>query len=301
MILVTGATGQLGQRVVARLSARLPDAGAGRLAVSVRDPSRATDLAARGIEVRHGDFEAPETLASAFAGVERLVLVSTDGPRAARLARHRNAIDAARAAGVARLYYTSFLDADAASPGEFAQVHAATEAMLAASGLDCTMLRNGLYADLLPMVFAGSSATGVLRLPAGDGRVSYVSRSELAEAIAAAVLAPRLGKRLYELTGQTACDYRELAAKVGAATGRRLRYEPQSEDAYAAGLEARGLPAWLARALANMHTAAAGGRFARTTHDFAALVGHPPKSIDCLVAEFFRTARTVHAQQETTP
>jgi len=288
MILVTGATGQLGQRIVQRLSARLPDAGAGRLAVSVRDPARASDLAARGIEVRHGDFDAPATLPAAFAGVERLVLVSADGPRDVRLAQHRNAVGAAKAAGVRQLYYTSFLDADEASPSEFAQVHAATEAMIVASGIGCTFLRNGLYADLLPMNFAGALRDGVLRLPAGDGRVSYLSRNELAEAIAAAVLAPRLAKQIFELTGQTAHDYRELAAKVGAATGRALHYEAASEDAYRAGLETQGLPAWLQRALANMYAAAAEQRFARTTHDFAVLVGHPPKSIDCLVAEFFR-------------
>ena len=288
MILVTGATGQLGQRIVKRLSAGLPAAGAGRLAVSVRDCTRAGDLAARGIEVRQADFDEPETLSAAFAGVERLVLISTDGPKAARIAQHGNAIRAAKAAGVTHIYYTSFVDADENSPSEFAQVHAATESALAASGVAFTLLRNGLYADFLPMNFARALHTGVLQLPAGGGRVSYLSRDDLAEAIAAAVLAPRLEKNIYELTGPTAHDYWDIAAKVGRTIGKALRYEPVSEDASAATLESYGLPAWLARALANMYSAAAADRFARTTNDFAALVGHPPKSIDCLVAEFFR-------------
>jgi len=290
MILVTGATGQLGQRIVKRLSAGLPEAGAGRLAVSVRDESRAGDLAARGIDVRQGDFDRPETLGKAFAGVERLVLISTDGPKDVRIAQHRNAIAAAKAAGVTHIYYTSFFDADAGSPSEFARVHAATEAALAESGVTFTLLRNGMYADFLPMNFAGALQTGVLQLPAGEGRVSYLSRNDLAEAIAAAVLAPRLEKSTYELTGQTTHDYAEIAAKVGRAVGTTPRYEAVAEDAYAAGLESHGVPAWFARALANMYSAVAEGRFARTTNDFAALVGHPPKSIDCLVAEFFRAA-----------
>ncbi|MDT3672445.1 MAG: SDR family oxidoreductase [Aromatoleum sp.] len=290
MILVTGATGQLGQRIVRRLFAGLSETGAGRLAASVRDVSRAAELAARGIDVRRADFDDRETLMMAFSGVERLVLISTDGPKDIRIAQHRNAIEAAKAAGVGHIYYTSFLDADADSPSEFAQVHAATEATLAGSGLDFTLLRNGLYADFLPMNFAAALESGVLQLPAGEGKVSYVSRNDLAEAIAAAVLAPRLEKKVYELTGQSAHDYRELAAKVGRAAGKTLRYEPVSEDEYVASLEAAGLPAKFARALGNMYSAAAENRFARTTTDFAALVGHPPRSIDCLVAEFFRAA-----------
>ena len=288
MILITGATGQLGQRVVQHLAARLPRAGAGQLAVSVRDAARAQNLAARGIDVRQGNFDEPEALQIAFAGAERLVLISTDSPKAMRIVQHRNAIEAARAAGVKHIFYTSFLDADAHSPSEFAQVHAATEADLAASGLAYTLLRNGMYADFLPMTFAGALETGVLNLPAGQGKVSYLSRNELAQAIAAAAVAPRLEKQVYELTGQTAHDYREIVAKVGAATGKTLRYEAVSEDAYVQALEGFGVPAWLARALANMYSAAAENRFARSTNDFAALVGHPPKSIDCLVAEFFR-------------
>lgn len=290
MILVTGATGQLGQRIVRRLFAGLSDTGADRLAASARDVSRASEIAARGIDVRQADFDDRATLMSAFSGIERLVLISTDGPKDVRIAQHRNAIEAARAAGVGHIYYTSFLDADADSPSEFAQVHATTEALLADSGLDFTLLRNGLYADFLPMNFAGALESGVLHLPAGEGRVSYVSRNDLAEAIAAAVLAPRLEKKVYELTGQSAHDYWEIAAKVGRAAGMTLRYEPVTEDEYVASLEAAGLPAKFARALGNMYSAAAENRFARTTNDFAALVGHPPRSIDCLVAEFFRAA-----------
>lgn len=285
MILVTGANGHLGRHIVEHLAARL--GGTDGIAVSVRDTAKAADLAGRGISVRHGDFDQPATLPQAFAGVDKLVLVSTDGPREVRIGQHRAAIAAAKAAGVAHILYTSFVDTTADSPAEFAAVHRATEADLAASGLKVTLLRNTLYADLLPMTVGAGLETGAFQLPAGAGRTSFVSRDELAQAIAAAAAAPALAKQVYELTGQTVHDFHEVAAAVAKVTGKAVRYEPVSEDAYAEALAGYGLPAWLARALANMYSAVAAGRFERVSNDFAALVGHPPRPLACLVQELF--------------
>jgi NAD(P)H dehydrogenase (quinone) len=284
MILVTGATGQLGRRIVEQLVARRGTAG---VAASVRDPARAGELAERGIDVRHGNFDQPETLAAAFKGVDKLILVSTDGPGVVRIAQHQNAIDAARVAGVKHLIYTSFIDVAADSPAEFAAVHRASEAALAASGLKFTALRNPLYADFLPMSVAAALSTGVFQLPAGSGHASFVSRAELAEAIAAAALAPALARTVYELTGQATHDYQEVAAAVTRATGKAVRYQPISEDAYAQALESHGSPVWSARALANMYSAVAAGKFDRVSNDFALLVGHPPRPLACLAQELF--------------
>ncbi|HZX33677.1 MAG TPA: SDR family oxidoreductase [Rhodocyclaceae bacterium] len=285
MILVTGANGQLGRRIVEHLVARL--GGAEGIAVSVRDTAKAADLAERGISVRQGDFDRPESLAQAFAGADKLVLVSTDGPKDVRIQQHRNAIAAAKAAGVAQILYTSFVDTRADSPAEFAAVHRATEADLEASGLQSTLLRNTLYADLLPVAVGPALASGVFHLPAGSGRTSFVSRDELAQAIAAAAAAPSLAKNVYELTGQTAHDFHEVAAAVAKAAGKPIRYEPVSEDAYAEALASYGLPAWLARAVSNMYSAVAAGNFDAVSNDFAALVGHPPRPLACLVQEMF--------------
>lgn len=285
MLLVTGATGQLGRRIVDQLLAR--HGGATGIAISVRDPGRAADLGQRGIEIRHGDFDQPATLVSAFAGVDKLILVSTDGPSDLRIRRHRNAIDAARAAGVRHILYTSFIDVAADSPAEFAAVHRTTEAELAASGVQFTALRNPLYADLLPMNVAAAFINGVFELPAGSGRASFVSRSELAEATAAAALAPALARSVYELTGQATHDYHELAAAVARATGKPVRYQPVSTDAYAQALVAQGLPPWFADALASMYAAVAAGKFDRISNDFALLVGHPPRPLACLTQELF--------------
>ena len=274
MILVTGANGQLGRRIVQHLIARAPALLGGQLAVSVRDPARADDLARRGVHVRQGDFSQPESLARAFAGAERLVMVSTDGPRALRIAQHRNAIQAAREAGVRHILYTSFMDADAAAPTELAVVHKDTEAALADSGVAHTIVRNTLYADDLCLQVAPDMQQDVLRLPAGDGAVSLVSRNELAQAIAAAALAPRLDKRVYTLTGQASARYAEAVQDVPV-------------DDYIRDLIDHGLPAWFAAALGDMFRCVGEGRFAATTCDFAALVGHPPKSLDCLIHEFY--------------
>ena len=129
--------------------------------------------------------------------------------------------------------------------------------------------------------------SNLFRLPAGAGRVSLVSRDELAQAIAAATLAPRLDKRVYELTGQAAFPYADIAARIARVSGRPLSYEDVSVDAYAGSLVARGVPAWHADAQAGLFASVAAGLLAAVSHDFAALVGHPPKSLDCLIHEYF--------------
>ena len=286
MILVTGATGQLGQRITDHLIAKV---GASHVAVSVRDPNKAEAqaLLKRGVSVRQGNFDDPAGLAQAFAGIDKLVIVSTDGPKDVRIGQHRNAINAAKVAGVKHILYTSFVDVAADSPAEFAAVHRATEADLVISGLKVTLLRNTLYADFLPMTLGDALNSGVFYLPAGQGKTSFVSRDELAQAIAAAAAAPQLAKDVYELTGPTTHSYEEVAAAVARVTGKPVRYQPVAEGDYAKTLEGFGLPAWFAAALANMYVAVAVGKFDRVSNDFALLLGHPPKSLDCLVAGMF--------------
>lgn len=288
MILVTGANGHLGRGIVRHLLPRLGPTSAGKLTVSVRDPAKSEDLARRSVTVRRGDFDNPAGLVATFLGVDRLVLISTDGPKDVRIEQHRNAIDAAREAGVGHVYYTSFIDAASDSPSEFAQVHAATEADLAASGLSHTILRNTLYADFLPMTVGAGLETGVFHLPAGTGRATFLSRDELAEAISAAVMAPSLGKSVYELTGAAAHDYASVAGVISRVTGKTIRYEPIAEEVYANVLTGYGVPAWMSRALGSMYSAVAQGRFAKVTQDFILLTGHAPASLDIQVAAQFK-------------
>jgi len=287
MILVTGANGHLGRAIIDHLAARLEPGTPTLLAVSVRDPAKAEALARRGVEVRHGDFDRPETLAAAFAGVKRLVLVSTDGPKEQRIAQHRNAISAAKAAGVKRIVYTSFLDVNVDSPAEFAAVHRASEAELRTSGTELAILRNPLYADYLPMTVGGALESGVFYLSAGGGRASFLSRDELAEAAAAAAIKDRLDKNIYELTGPAVHTYHDVAAAVSRFTGKPIRYQAVPEDAYAEALAGYGVAPWMARALANMYSAVAAGHFDRISDDYARLVGHAPRTLDQQIEHFF--------------
>lgn len=287
MILVTGANGQLGRRVIEHIATKLGTLQPNELAVSVRDTAKAQDLAQRGVTVRQGDFDQPEALVETFAGVDRLVLISTDGPRDARIRQHRDAINAAKVANVKHIVYTSFLDVAADSPAEFAAVHRATEADLRASGLKLTILRNTLYADFLPMTVGTAIESGVFYLNAGLGKTTFLSRDDLGEATAAAALAEVGAKEIYELTGDTAHSYADVASVVSNATGKPIRYQAVAEADYAKALARYGVPEWMAIALANMYTAVAQNRFAIVTGDFAKLTGHAPRTLEQNIATLF--------------
>ena len=273
MILVIGTDVQpdpLAQRIVQHLIARAP---ARPLAVSRSAPGGTDDLANRGVAVREFDYGRPASLHEAFRGIECIVLAPLPGALPERLLRQRQIFRAAAAAGVARVIQVSPLHAD--TPAGLASARREREAALADSGVVHVLLRTvPAIDDLLPLIEA-ALADGVLRLSAGDGALSLVSRDELARAIAAAALAPRLGKREHLLTGQSALTWEQIAARIARVGGRPLRYEAEA---------AADIPAGLFAAMAT-------GRLAAITTDFAALVGHPPKSLDCLIHEHFAPRR----------
>ena len=180
MIVITGATGKLGSRIVDELLQRTP---AEEFAVSVRDPAKAQSLAERGVRVRHGDFSDPTTLISAFEGATKLLMVSSNAAAHGGdpLAQHCAAIDAARTVGVPRIVYTSHMGASASSAFPPMRTHAATEEMLRESGTAWTGLRNGFYADTVPMLVGDALSTGVLAAPQ-DGKVAWTAHADLAAA-----------------------------------------------------------------------------------------------------------------------
>lgn len=280
-ILVTGATGQLGRLVVDALARRSPSAS---LAVSVRIPDKASDLAARGIDVRQGDFDAPESLVRSFAGVDTVLIVSGDAPVDVRIRQHRGAIDAAKAAGVGRVVYTSFVDPRADSPFPFAAIHADTEDYLRGSGLPFTILRNGVYADNLAGFIGRAIGSGKLAAPAGEGRVAFISRADLAEAAAGVLLGAGHAGRTYELTGPAAIDFREVAAAVSRRTGKPIVYEPISTDAFEQGLARAGLPDFMVEALSGLFQAVAANAYAGVSADAAGLAARPLEDIDGFLA-----------------
>ncbi|WP_189994321.1 SDR family oxidoreductase [Thalassobaculum fulvum] len=280
-ILVTGANGQLGRLVVDSLRRRAP---AAPLAVSVRDPGRAGDLADAGIDVRHGDFDTADTLARAFADIDTLLIVSGDAPVEARIRQHRTAVDAARAAGVGRVVYTSFVDPRPDSPFPFAAIHADTEVYLKASGLAYTLLRNGVYADNLLGFVGRALESGTLAAPAGDGKVAFISRADLAEATANVLLGDGHVGRTYELTGPAAIGFQDVADAVSRHTGREIAYRSIPTAAFEDGLTQAGLPPFMVTALGGMFRSVATGDYRTVTTDAAGLLGREPESLDAVLA-----------------
>jgi uncharacterized protein YbjT (DUF2867 family) len=276
MIVVTGATGQLGSAVVERLLTRQP---ATEIGVSVRDPDKAGALAERGVRVRRGDYEDAASLAHAFEGAAQVLLVSAAATGEAALRLHRTAIGAARAAGVRRIVYTSHMGANPASPFAPMPDHAATEALLKDSGLAFTALRNGFYASSGRMLLGQALETGELAAPA-DGPVSWTAHDDLAEA-AAIVLTDegRFEGPTPPLTGAAAFDLAGLAAEI---TDRPITRTVVSDAQYR---EQLGVPGPVADMLLGMFAASRAGEFAAVDPTLGELLGRPPLTVHDVLAK----------------
>jgi len=280
MIAITGATGQLGRLVIDALLASVP---ASQIVAAVRNPAKAADLAAKGVAVREADYSKPATLANAFAGVDKLLLISSSevGQRAAQ---HAAVIDAAKAAGVKLIAYTSLLHADS-SPLALAAEHVATEAALKASGLPHVLLRNGWYVENYLLALPSALEHGALLGAAGDGRISAASRADYAAA-AVAVLTSSSDQtgRVHELAGDASYSLAELAAEIAAQAGKPVVYKNLPEAAYKDVLISVGLPEGFAALLADSDAGAAKGALFDGGMGISALTGKPTVTLKAAVA-----------------
>lgn len=278
MIIVTGATGKLGSRIVEELLGDLP---ADRIGVSVRDPGKADALAQRGVRVRRGDFAAPDSLASAFEGATQVLIVSSNARASGgdATAQHRIAIDAACAAGARRIVYTSHMGAGASSAFPPMHDHAATEAMLGGAGVAWTALRNGFYAGAVPMMVGDAASSGVLAAPQ-DGKVSWTTHGDLAAA-AAAVLADegRFDGPTPPLTASEALDLDDIAALLAELHGGPVRRRIVSDEDQAAAMADRGVPPGAVAMTLGLYRAARAGEFAAVDPTLAALLGRAPTAL----------------------
>ena len=251
---VTAAGGQLGRLAVAALAARV---GAAQVAAVVRDPAAAAALFPEGVVVRHGDYERPETLDAAFAGAERLLLISSNAV-GSRVAQHRNAIEAATRAGVALIAYTSVLHADRSALG-LAGEHRETEALIAASGIAHTLLRNGWYSENYAASIAPALQHGAFIGSAGAGLVSGAARIDYAEAAAVALVEDEGAAVIHELAGDTGFTLTDFAAELSRQAGRDIPYVDMPEAVYRTALVGAGLPEPFAALIADSDAAAANG------------------------------------------
>ncbi|MBI3203035.1 MAG: SDR family oxidoreductase [Myxococcales bacterium] len=284
-LLVTGAAGQLGRRVVELLL----ETKAGRVFAGTRSPEKCDDLAKRGALVRKVDFDEPETLRDALAGVDRVLLVSTDSMEPGKRGQqHDRAIGVLANAGVEHVVYTSLARAEAGSPVLLAGDHISTERALAESGLAHTILRNNLYTDLLMMSLPKAVAVGKLLAAAGTGGAAYVTREDCARAAAAALSSPFAGTRTLELTGPAVVTYAELAQLASELCGMRVAYVPMEPDAMTNAMVTQGgMPEAVAQLWVSFDVGMARGYFGPASTAFRELTGNPPTS----VAEFLSAHR----------
>jgi len=279
-IAITGATGQLGRLVVAKLKEK---ESAANLVALVRSPQKAADL---GVEAREADYNQPETLDQALAGIDTLLLISGSevGKRATQ---HKNVIDAAKKNGVKWIVYTSLLHADTSSLS-LAEEHLATEAALKKSGIPYTLLRNGWYTENYTGSIPGALAGGAFIGSGGEGKISSAARADFAEAAVVVLTGAEHEGKVYELAGDEAYTLQDLAAEVSRQTGKDIPYKNLPEADYAAALTSFGLPEGLAQAIAGWDAAAAKDDLFSDSYQLSALIGRPTTPLSVVVADALR-------------
>jgi NAD(P)H dehydrogenase (quinone) len=269
MIVITGASGQLGRLVIEALLKTVP---ASSLVAAVRSPAKAQDLAARGVQVRHADYNQPDTLDTALQGASKLLLISSSEV-GQRVPQHQAVIDAATRAGVQLIAYTSLLHVDT-SPLGLAAEHQATEAALQASGLPYVLLRNGWYTENYAASIPSALSYGVMMGSAGNGRIASAARADYADAAARVLTSENQAGRVYELAGDASYTLSELAAEVARQSGKPVRYQDMPEAQYKAALLGVGLPEGLAALLADSDVGASQGGLFDDQHQLSQLIGH---------------------------
>lgn len=276
MIVVTGATGNLGSRIVRELLERMPATDVG---VSVRDTSGAAELAALGVRVRRGDFTEPDSLAHAFEGASQVLVVSSNASGEAAVAQHSAAIDAAAGAGAERVVYTGHQAS--ASDSLFAPMpdHAATTDYLASRGRPFTVLRNGFYASTVPFLIGPALKSGMIVAPA-DGPVSWTTHADLAAADAAILADPgRFDGETPPLTAPETHDLEDIARILTELSGKEIKRVVAPDDEWLRGLTKYGVPPEQAQVLLGMFLATRRGEFAVTDPTLEELIGRPAQSI----------------------
>ncbi|WP_419888345.1 SDR family oxidoreductase [Neobacillus niacini] len=274
-ILVTGATGKLGSKVVESLLKSIP---ARELVVSVRNPEKAEGLRSRGVEVRHGDFDHPETLENAFKGIDRLLIISADGDNETRIRQHTNAVQAADHAGVKFIAYTSLANATE-SKNIMAPPHIATEAAIIKTGIPYSFLRNNWYLENEIGSIQGAMAGAPWVTSAGEGKVGWALQQDYADAAAAVLVGSGHDNTVYELSGPLLTQ-EELAAALGNVMGKEVPVQQVSDEKYAEIMKGLGLPDFVIPIVVGIQESIRNGSLEVESNDFKKILGRPVAPIN---------------------
>jgi NAD(P)H dehydrogenase (quinone) len=269
-MLVTGATGKLGTKIVETLLKTVP---ASQIAVSVRNPEKAEGLRARGVEVRQGDFDRPETLDSAFAGIDRLLLISADGDNETRVRQHTDAVAVAERAGVKFIAYTSVANASE-STIFLAPPHVAAEEAILKTGIPYSFLRNNWYLENEISSIQGVLAGAPWVTSAGSGKVGWALQQEYAEAAAAVLAGNGHENTVYELSGKLMTQ-EELVAALGTVLGKEVPVQQIDDAAYADIMKGAGVPEFVIPFLVEIQKGIREGALEIESNDFEKLLGRP--------------------------
>lgn len=283
-ILVTGASGQLGRAVVRHLLESQGVAPASLIAVT-RDPAKLADLAAKGVTVRAGDFKAADTLPAAFAGADKVLIIS-GADIGQRLPQHQAAVAAAVKAGATRIAYTSMPNPEPGNSVLFAPEHFGTEQAIKETGLPYTIFRNGWYQENLMLALPAAFASGSWYTSSGQGRIAHAARDDMAAAIAGALAADEGESVTYTLTGPEALTSDEIATRAAKALGKPLQVVHVTDEQLAEGLKAAGVPEAFIPLTVSFDTNTREGGFAVVTGDIEKLSGRAPRPIEAFFKEY---------------
>jgi NAD(P)H dehydrogenase (quinone) len=277
-IVVTGATGHLGRHVVEQLLEKVP---AEQITAVARTAEKAADFAARGVKIALADYNAPDSFDGLFAAGDKVLLISGNELAKGRVQQHKVVIEAAKAAGVALLAYTS---GPASLTAAIADDHRGTEEALLASGVPCTLLRNGWYHENYTENLAPVLEHNAVVAATGDGRVSGAARADYAAAAVAVLTGEGHENQTYELGGDVAWSFEEYAAELSRQTGKEIGYSPVSVEALTGILVGSGLPEPLAAIFAGVDASIAKGELVVTTGDLSRLTGRPTTPLSEAIA-----------------
>jgi NAD(P)H dehydrogenase (quinone) len=285
MMLITGATGQLGTSTIEFLLKRT---AANNIAAMIRDPTKSGELKAWGVDVRTADYDYPDALERAFQGVDKLMLISGNNV-GKRVQQHKNVIEAAKKAGVTHIIYTSMYRSKqkSSSVGEIVGSHAETENYIKRSGLNYTIMLNTLYADMLPLFFGnGVLETGIF-LPAGNGKASFAARKDMAEAAACIFTGKGHENKEFVIANTQNYTMDEIAGVLSEMAGKKIPYLNPSRDAFIETLAGKGIPEEIILLTADFSEAIKNGELETTHTDFVNLTGREPITMEAFLRQVY--------------